>query len=252
MTKLTFLSQYDLPDSNITRNFDFGEIFAQNGFEVTFLVNNYDNRKKERIIKSNKYISKQKISDNLCILWISTYRYDGFWGRLINSLEYFCVALFLCITRLRKTDIFIGDTVPLTSSFLTVLVSNLVKSYGIIQVRDVWPYALVADKAIKKYSPVYIILRILEFFSYQFCSKVISTLPFVTDHVHKTVLKKDVKISYIPNPIRLRSSCLRRDCKKLNDNLELLYVGGMGNAHDIETIILAVDKINKLGISINQ
>ena len=45
MTKLTFLSQYDLPDSNITRNFDFGEIFAQNGFEVTFLVNNYDNRK---------------------------------------------------------------------------------------------------------------------------------------------------------------------------------------------------------------
>jgi glycosyltransferase involved in cell wall biosynthesis len=246
---ITFISPYDLPDINITRNFDFAKSLSELGFNVSIIVNNYDHRQKIRVHKQTGYVFRQKASETFSIYWISTLKYRGLVGRAFNALEFFALSFFVMITRLRSSDVIIGDTVPLTTASSCVLTAKLIGSKSIVQIRDVWPAALISDGAIGENSIMAFVFRALEKYAYRNADLIITSLPKVDFHIKTLLGQRKMQLEYIPNPYRIE----QKESSVSTSGIEvfkLIYAGGMGNAHDIDTIIHAAKYVIDNGYQI--
>jgi glycosyltransferase involved in cell wall biosynthesis len=239
MSKIIFFSPHDLPRSHISRNFDYARRLVGLGHSVTIIANNFSHRDKANIVpRASGYYSPDVI-DGVDVIWLNTihYRSNGF-GRALNSFSYMILALWYCFRNVKYVNYCIGDSVPPTAGLAAYLIAMVKGGNFIFQVRDVWPIALVHDKAIKKNSIMYFSLRILEKFLYKNCSKIFSTVPFLSSHVIESGSSSS-KITYIPNGVDLNVINYSPLKRSVNGKIVVTYAGGFGNAHDAESIVRA-------------
>lgn len=242
--KVLFFSPYDLPNVNITRNFDLAQFDHDLVEKVDIIVNNYDIRKRVRVRDQKNLVFKENLNQKVTVYWLNTYRHNTVFGRMVSALQYLILAQFLAMFTLRKSDILIGDTVPLTSAFQAVLTAKLLGKKSIVQIRDVWPFALVADGAIKDGSLTYKILRILETVSYSHSSGIITTLPNVITHISRVSSFPGELVKYLPNPYTISDYVVKNSSPTEHRSFKVIYAGGMGNAHDLLGIVRAASLLN--------
>lgn len=246
MKKVIYFSPHDLPGSHISRNFDYARRLVKRGYSVTIIVNNFSHRDKKRLFESGESFFYVSSCENVRVVWVNTTKYktNGF-GRALNAFSYFLLSVWFTLRESERYDIYIGDSVPPTAGMAACLTSYFGKGNFFYQVRDVWPAALVFDKAIRKYSLIYAILRCIEKMLYKRATGIISTVPFLSEHV-LTSGGDPKKIFYLPNGANLDVFSYRERSRPNNNLFRVTYAGGFGNAHDVFSIIRAANILNNI------
>jgi glycosyltransferase involved in cell wall biosynthesis len=237
MLNIVFFSPHDLPSAHISRNFDYAKRLAKSRHSVTIIANNFSHRDKAPIVqKGRRYFSISYV-DGVKVVWLNTteYQANGFL-RALNAISYLALAVMYTLRKIKRIDVSIGDSVPPTAGLAAYIASVFKKSKFVFQVRDVWPIALVYDKAIKRRSIIYYSLRALEIFLYRKAYKIYSTLPLLKEHIVESGADGQ-KMVYLPNGVDLKLMPYFPRCGANPQTLKILYAGGFGNAHDVESII---------------
>ena len=249
MSVIIFFSPHDLPSAHISRNFDYAKRLAKKGHAVKVIGNNFSHREKKRIEPKGLSFYASTNIEKVEVIWLNTTEYSGNgFFRAINALSYLYLAIRYVFSKVEVLDIAIGDSVPPTAGLAAYLTSKLKNSKFIFQVRDVWPIALVFDKAIQKYSAIFFVLRVAEIVLYRGADKIYSTVPMLKSHIKESW--GDIrKVVYMPNGADLS---LIEYKKREFDNTQpfrIVYAGGFGNAHDAESIIKAAKILSSLTIN---
>ena len=248
-TSICFFSPHDLPNAHISRNFDFAKRLSRKGHTVKIIANNFSHRDKKRIIDNEGYYYQKSTCDGIEVIWLNTIRYNSSKiMRGINALSYFFLSLRYALTNKDYIEFYIGDSVPTTAGLAAYIATKAKRRKFIYQVRDVWPIALVYDKAINKTGLTYSILRLIEVFLYKKAYKICSTVPMLNTHLQECGVSES-KLDYIPNGVDL-SLFKYKPASEDGKTFNIIYAGGFGNAHDVETIIRAAALLASKGFNL--
>lgn len=143
----------------------------------------------------------------------------------------------------KKPDYIIVDSVHpvsgLVASFIKIFNSKI---YFAFQIRDIWPYALVCDGAIKQRSLIRKFFTLCEFTSLSFADCIISSLPHYRNYlIDHWPCFTSLPIFYQPNPVdfnSLANSCVSKPFLEDSSRpLKFVYAGGFSNAHGVPQLI---------------
>ena len=113
----------------------------------------------------------------------------------------------------------------------------------IYEVRDLWPKTLIEMNVIKSYGFVSILLNLLDTFLAKKSTKVITLMQGAKEFYRaKGILVE--KITWISNGVDFKEKILFKTLAKRKE-FNLTYMGSMGPANAIETILYAIKYVNK-------
>jgi len=243
--RIWYLSAYDSPNGNSPRTMQFVNIFSKNKHKVTFVTNNFCHFKKKHI-KKVKFIWREELKKNIKFVWLKTNHYNnnlGFaraWNMWQNMYKTFIYGIFCR----QKPNIIIAPSVPISLGFCGCLLSKVLKCPMIYEIRDLWPEILADIGAIKRSSVFFKIMQQMEKYIYKNCKAIVSTLPFIKNYIEQTTTNKII-YKYIPNgaEINQKPYCVPKPNENTK-NKKIMYFGGFGLDHDIETILEAAKILN--------
>ena len=218
--KILIIQCFDKPGGQSNRSYLFANELQKFGHHITYYTNKYnhlDNEKK--YLKVNKKI-KYIYVDN------KKFKKNKFLSVLINS--------FSILKINQKFDLIIGPSVPLINSFFGLIFSKIIKSKFYYEIRDVWPDALVYNKVISKYNPIYSLLKILEIVIYKYSDGVISSLTNTKKYISN--YNNIIPQIYLPNSY---PSYPKHKKKLRNRNIKVFYIGRFNADHDVKIILEA-------------
>jgi len=219
--KILIIQCFDKPNGQSNRSYLFANELQKLGHDVTFYTNKYNHLERD-----NKFKKNLKFNKKIEYIYVDNKKFKNnkFLSVIINS--------FAILKINQKFDVIIGPSVPLINSFFSLILSKLSKSKFYYEIRDVWPDALVYNKIISKYNPLYFILKILEIVIYKFSNGIISSLPNTKNYIN--YYNSKIPQIYLPNSY---TSYPRYKKKFGNKNIKTFYVGRFNADHDIKIIL---------------
>ena len=142
---ILFLSSYDQPYGASNRSFLYAKQLHKLNNNVFMIFNNYSHL-------SNKKISKKKyfIASGVKCYAINNYKYkSNSFSRFIDMFVNFISVMRIKFIFKNKFDVIIAPSVPITTGFAGLILSKLLKTKFVYEIRDVWPDALIYNKSIK-------------------------------------------------------------------------------------------------------
>jgi len=152
--------------------------------------------------------------------------------------------------RIKKYDLIFATSTPLTVAIPGIILSFLRRVPMIFEVRDLWPEVPIQMGVIK--NPIIIkFLRFFENFTYRRAEHIIALSPGMAEGILTAGISKD-KVTMIPNYCNLD---FFKPGKPNVNNLEKLvynnhiiaYSGAISDANNLELIINATEKLQKVG-----
>lgn len=240
-----YLSAYDSPEGNSPRTMQFAKFFSKNKHNVTFVTNNFCHFKKSHI-KKVKFIWQEELRKNIKIVWLKTshYKHNLGFARKWNMWQNMYKTFFYGMYCRKKPDIIIAPSVPISLGFIGCLLSKIRNCPMIYEIRDLWPEILSDIGVMKKSKISFKIMEKMEKYLYKNCKAIVSTLPYVKNYLESKIKKKFI-LKYIPNGIEAKKRinfCPER--QKTSKTKKIMYFGGFGLDHDIETILEAAKILN--------
>jgi colanic acid biosynthesis glycosyl transferase WcaI len=167
----------------------------------------------------------------------------------IRNYASFCVSAGLSGLALHKPDAIIA-----TSPQLLVALSGWWLAWWkrvpfVFEVRDLWPESLVAVGAGSEGSLLHRALSAIAGFLYRHADRIVVVAPAFVDHLIRYWNVPAAKISIVENGVetdlfRLDPAALEvRKQLKLEGRFLICYIGTMGNAHGLETLIAAAEEL---------
>lgn len=240
----------DMPGG--TRHFDISRELVKKGYNVTIFASSFHYAKLEEFRKYNESFYVEEIIDGVNFVWIKTNPYysNGI-QRLKNMLEYTKgVKKYLKVKTLEKPQIIIGSTVHLFAVNLAYNLSQKYKSRFIAEVRDFWPYTLVALGKMSKYHPLVLIFDYLEKKLYKKAEKIITLFDNGYKYLEKFVSLN--KIVYLPNSFNTNLLSDDKEATLLKkEKFCVVYAGSIGIPNDVETIIKTFENITNPEIELH-
>lgn len=232
------VSAYDQPRGNSSRSFEYSTYLVNNGHKVIFFTNDFCHFTKKYTVDV-KTGSLHEVISGVDVVWLKTNAYHGNGAsRTLNMIfNYYRVISESSKFDFHKPDVVLGPSVPLLTGFAAAMLAQRYGSRFVFEIRDVWPEALVLMGAMKRSSLGYLIFRYLEKYLYKNADIIISTLPFVDDHIRESISStKDVV--YIPNPVDFELYEPPCDFESLStkSKINVTYIGGFGVDHDVDMI----------------
>lgn len=235
-----------------TRHYDIAKEFAKNNHKVTIFASSFHYAKLTDFRQYNDTFYIEEKINEVNFVWIKTIPYQhNDLKRLKNMLSYNSgIKKYLVSNNIEKPDVIIGSTVHLFAVNLAYKLSKKYKCAFFAEVRDFWPYTLVALGKMKKTHPLVILFSAMERKLYKKAKKVITL--FDNGHLYLEKFVQKNKIIYIPNSFNtdiLNNLKEKKifDSKKFN----VVYAGTIGLANDVETIVNAAKLIENDDIIIN-
>jgi len=234
------LNHYALPPNmpGGTRHFDISRELVKNGYNVTIFASSFHYSKLEEFKKyDNSFFIEENI-DGVNFVWIKTppYYSNGI-SRLRNMLAYNAgVKKYLKKANLDKPEIIIGSTVHLFAVNLAYKLAKKLESRFIAEIRDFWPYTLVALGKMSKIHPLVLFFSHLEKKLYKKADKIITLFDNGYKYLEKFVSHK--KLVHLPNSFN--TNLLSDDKKSVlipDNKFTVVYAGSIGVPNDVDTII---------------
>ncbi len=239
----------DTPGS--TRHFEFARKFVKQGHQVSIFASGFSHRtRREERLERNEACRRENI-DGVEFIWIRTVPYykGNDWRRAVNMLSYSFRVVPLGLRFKESPEVILASSPHPFAGLAGYILAKLKKARFILEVRDLWPQALVDIGGYSRRSPVGKLLRILERFLYQRAKKIVVLHPKASDYIGGLGIP-DNKIVYIPigadpelfsNPAVDLSQELNELLASLKSEGRILvgYTGAHGIANALDTIIEA-------------
>ncbi len=248
--QILFLTDNFPPETNApaTRTFEHARRWVQAGARVT-VVTTAPNFPGGRVFPGyrNRLLQREWI-DGIEIVRVLTYitANEGFARRTLDYMS-FMVTGFLAGLFMRRPDVIVCTSPQFFTACAAYVLSIFKRRPFVFELRDLWPDSILAVGAMKESVAIRALKR-LEYFLYGKASRIVSVT-----HSFKTVLSGNAipaeKISVVPNGADLvgftggpkPNDLVQRHA--LGGKFVAAYIGTVGMAHGLGTILEAADKL---------
>jgi glycosyltransferase involved in cell wall biosynthesis len=168
--------------------------------------------------------------------------------RKMSYLWFSVAALFACL-RLKKVDIVLGTSPPISQALTALVAAKILRKPFLFEVRDLWPDFPIALNLIRNRFMIELFRRIERFLYRESSHIVINSPGFLSPLKSKGVDTR--KISLVPNGVdvtmfdRPRHTERLRRVLGLDRKFTILYAGAIGIANDLDTLIEAAHQLRE-------
>lgn len=249
--RAVFLNQYARPSDSagITRHADLGSELVRRGHAVTIVASSYDYLRRE---KSDEQSGAEVSSAGVRFVWLDTGTYDGNGrGRVASMVRYGQAAARATMRLDPKPDIVVGSSAHLLAGLAALVAARRLRIPWVLEVRDFWPSALVDLGAIRRGGAAHRVLARLERYLYERAPRIVSIPPNGALRLHELGIDPG-KLVHIPNASAGTESSqpipasLEAVLNQLSGRFLVVYTGSIGEAHDLESALSAMDEMRRV------
>jgi hypothetical protein len=252
---ILFLTHYFFPETNApaNRTLEHARSWAQNT-EVTVLTN-FPNHPDGKIYKGykNKFIQKELVDGiNVIRIWTFITPNEGFVLRTLNFVIYMLGTILYTLFSRIKFDVVIATTPQFFCGLAGKYISKIKNKPFILELRDLWPESIIAVGAIKNKTIIKQLERI-ELNLYKSAKKIISVTQSFKENLTSRGIDEE-KIEVMFNGVSFDiftngTAIIDTELNEfLNDGFSVGYIGTIGLAHSIETLVNAADILRNSNI----
>ncbi len=229
-----------------TRSYEFARYLVKQGHKVTILAGTELNNPLAGVKqKRDEYI------EGIHVIYLKA-PYSNYMSskKRFYSFVDFSLRATLFGIRIKKYDLIFATSTPLTVAIPGIILSFLRRVPMIFEVRDLWPEVPIQMGVIK--NPIIIkFLRFFENFTYRRARHIIALSPGMAEGILTAGISKD-KVTMIPNYCNIEffkpGKPNVNNLKKLVYNNHIIaYSGAISDANNLELIINATEKLQKVG-----
>ena len=168
--------------------------------------------------------------------------------RVLNYTS-FCVSAALSGLALGRHEVVIATSPQLLCALSGCFLAWWKRVPFVFEVRDLWPESLAAVGASSEGNPLHRTLGAVAAFLYRRADSIVVVAPAFKDHLRRLWNIPAAKISVVENGVetdlfRLQPAATEvRKQLQLEERFLICYVGTMGNAHGLETLIAAAEDL---------
>jgi colanic acid biosynthesis glycosyl transferase WcaI len=168
--------------------------------------------------------------------------------RILNYTS-FCVSAALVGLTLRRPEVVIGTSPQLLCALSGWWLAGWKRVPFVFEVRDLWPESLAAVGASSEGNLLHRMLGAVAGFLYRRADRIVVVAPGFRDHLMRHWNVPAAKISVVENGVetdlfRAEPAAMEvRKQLKLEERFLICYIGTMGNAHGLETLIAAAEEL---------
>lgn len=244
----------DLPGS--TRHYDLGRHLVSHGHQVVLITTSFHHhmRKETRLKPGEKW----RVEENhgIIFVWLRTPPYQrNDWHRVWNTIAFMFTAWRFgekppkIAPEIGKPDVVIGSSPHLLIPLAAYWVARHYRVPFVIEVRDLWPQAIIDMGKLSVQHPVTKALQALEKFLYHRAERIITVLPMAHEYIMGLGIPKE-KIVWIPNGVDLaRFANLTPASDTADEGFKVMYVGAHGQANALDVLIHAAKLVQDWGFS---
>lgn len=253
--KILFFCHYFPPEGNApaSRTYEHCVRWVRAGHDVTVItcVPNVPNGVPYEGYQ-NRWRSQHEDVDGIHVVrvWTILAANAGFAMRILNYLSYMFSAVWAGL-RVRRPDVVIATSPQFFCGWAGVLVQFFRRLPFILEIRDIWPESITAVGAIRRG----LVIRVLEWLErcmYRSADHIVAVGNGYRDNVAAKVEVGD-RISVIYNGVdgeQFRPADADPDFREqyeLGDRFLVSYVGTIGMAHGLETVLDAAEQLRQAG-----
>ena len=225
------------------------------GNDVTLWASSFGHWSKKESINGSEAF-KTEVLDNLKIVTLKTrpLYYKNDLKRILNML-YFANAFTRISKDFKQTpDIIIASYPSPFAAYSAYKLARKLKARFVLEIRDLWPQNWVERGAFSKYHPFVQVLYRLEKYLYRNSDIIVTALPYVSEYLSERGIERN-NVFWIPNAADLTDAASGGVSQPLDDEsenirglmnenakkniLNIVYVGGLGPANKVDTILEA-------------
>lgn len=249
--RLLFLTQYFPPESNAPANrvYEFAKTWTEMGHQVQVLTG-FPNHPNGVIHPGyrRKAFMRERV-DGIEVIRTLTFATANK-GRLRRMFQFFTFMLAAILQgayAAKRCDVVIATSPQLLVALAGYVLSLVLRKPFVMEVRDIWPEAIVAVGLMKP-GPVISALEIVERFLYRRAKSIV----VVTNGFAEKIAAKGIdpaKVVVVPNAVDLRQFSIldRKESAKaqfaLDGKFLVSYIGTHGLAHNLTTVIEAAERL---------
>ena len=244
---ILLISDNFYPETNApaSRGYEHCKIWVTQGNKVT-VITSFPNYPKGKIFSGykNKLRQLEKI-DGINVIRVWTYMAPnaGVWKRMLDQMS-FMISSFVNGIFLKNVDIVIGTSPHLFTPLSAMFLAKIKQKFFMLELRDLWPDSMLAV-GINNHTNLYKIAKFLEKKLYLTADKIIP----VTYSFKKYLINlgiPDSKIRVVMNGVDTEFFNFKKNkyIKRSSKIFKISYIGTIGLAHSIQTIIEAAKILN--------
>lgn len=230
-----------------TRHYELARHCVTRGHGFTIVSSNINYGTGRRITKGGKPIEEQEL-EGVRLLRAYTYSsiHRSFVWRVFSFLSFMFTSIMPGL-RSGPVDLVMGTSPPIFQAVSAWIVATIRRRPFLLEIRDLWPEFAI-DIGVLKIPALIQLSRWLELFLYARAEHILINSPAYRDYlINKGV--PDSKISLIANGVDpdmfdpgISGKRFRGEWN-LNDKFVVTYVGALGMANDIPTILRAANRL---------
>jgi len=245
----------DLPGG--TRHYDLGRELVKRGHQVTIFATSFHHYlHRETRLKPGEHWKIEEV-DGLKFVWLRTPPYQrNDWRRVRNMVAFMLRAWWLgrrlpkLIPEVERPDVIIGSSVHLLAVVAAYFVAKHFGAKFIMEVRDLWPQAIIDMGKLNKGNPLVQLLRMLERFLYRQAERIIILGPQMEEYITACGIEPE-KIVWIPNGVDISffDYPSGESLAKSSDSSSfmVLYIGAHSETNALDIVIKAADIVRAKG-----
>ncbi|MDP4191172.1 MAG: glycosyltransferase family 4 protein [Bacteroidota bacterium] len=247
---IVFLTHYFPPEVNApaNRTFEHAKEWISE-IDVT-IVTNFPNHPDGKIFPGykNRLLQKEIIDGiNVVRLWTFITPNEGIILRTLNYVIFMLAAIVYVVFSRIKFDLIVATTPQFFCGLAGKWISKIKRKPFILELRDLWPESIIAVGALKNRLLIKTLER-TELNLYKAATRVVS----VTSSFKSNLISRGIdpdKIDVIFNGVSVTNftngkEISNKELKKfLDDGFKCGYIGTIGMAHSIGTLIRAAEKL---------
>lgn len=167
----------------------------------------------------------------------------------IRNYASFCISAATSGLALPKPDVIIATSPQLLCALSGWWLAFWKRVPFVFEVRDLWPESLAAVGAGREGTLLHRTLSAIAGFLYRRSDRIVVVAPAYKDHLIRHWNVPGKKISIVENGVEIDlfrfdpAATAVRNQLKLEDRFLICYIGTMGNAHGLETLIAAAEEL---------
>ena len=242
----------DLPGG--TRHFDLGRELVRRGHKVTIFASSFHHylHREVRLVPGEKW----KIEDveGVQFVWLRTPPYQrNDWRRVRSMVSFMLQAWRLgrklprLVPETEKPNVVIGSSPHLLTPLAAYWVARHYRVPFVMEVRDLWPQAIIDMGELSARHPITKALQTLEVFLYRRAERIITLGPQMREYIATRGISPE-KVVWIPNGVDLsRFKNLESTSSVAGEGFKVMYLGAHGQANALDVLIQAAKAVQDRG-----